>query len=115
MAVQAVLAGEELPSGIAFVMLTQALGPTIMLTVFNIIFDTGLKSGLLHHVPQANATAIINAGATDFRDLVEPANLPGVLDAYADSLDTVFYGKNNSMHTTNLPEHTDMHAQTVVG
>lgn len=91
MAVQAALAGEELSSGIAFVMLTQALGPTITLTVFNIIFDTGLESGIGRRAPSVDATAVINAGATGFRDLVDPADLAGVLVAYADSLDHVFY------------------------
>lgn len=93
MAVQAALAGEELSSGIAFVMLTQALGPTITLTLFNVLFTTSLKSGINQNVPHADATAIINAGATAFRNIVDPAELAGVLRAYADSLNHVFYRK----------------------
>jgi hypothetical protein len=34
---------------------------------------------------------IIDAGATGFRELVPPAQLPGVLVAYAKSIDRVFY------------------------
>lgn len=99
MAVQAALAGEELSSGIAFVMLTQALGPTITLTLFNVLFTTCLKSGILHYVPHADATAIINAGATAFRNIVAPADLDGVLRAYAESLNHVFYRKRHSNPT----------------
>ncbi|KAL1848718.1 hypothetical protein Daus18300_013508 [Diaporthe australafricana] len=91
MAVQAALAGEELSSGIAFVMLTQALGPTVTLTLFNVLFSASLKSGIRQHVPNADATAIINAGATAFRNVVDPADLDGVVIAYADSLNNVFY------------------------
>lgn len=93
MAVQAALAGEELSSGIAFVMLTQALGPTITLTLFNVLFTTSLQSGISQQAPHADAKAIINAGATAFRDIVDPADLAGVLRAYADSLNHVFYRK----------------------
>jgi hypothetical protein len=93
MAVQAALAGEELSSGIAFVMLTQALGPTITLTLFNVLFTTTLKSGITQKVPHADAAAIAKAGATAFRSIVDPADLDGVLIAYADSLNNVFYRK----------------------
>lgn len=99
MAVQAALAGEELSSGIAFVMLTQALGPTITLTLFNVLFTTSLKSGISQNVPHADATAIINAGATAFRNIVDPADLAGVLRAYADSLNHVFYRKKHPTPT----------------
>lgn len=95
MAVQAALAGEELSSGIAFVMLTQALGPTVTLTLFNVLFGASLKSGIRQHVPNADPTAIINAGATAFRNVVDPADLEGVLIAYADSLNDVFYRKSH--------------------
>lgn len=95
MAVQAALAGEELSSGIAFVMLTQALGPTITLTLFNVLFTASLKSGIRQHVPHVDATAIINAGATAFRNIVAPADLHGVLRAYAESLNKVFYRKKH--------------------
>ncbi|ROW03046.1 hypothetical protein VMCG_05700 [Cytospora schulzeri] len=91
MAVQAAMAGEDLSSGIAFIMFSQSLGPTVVLTLCNIIFDTSLQSKITQHAPQANATAILDAGATGFRAIVSPADLPGVLDAYADSLDRVFY------------------------
>lgn len=91
MAVQSVMAGEELSSGTAFVMLSQAFGPTVTLTLYNVLFDTSLRSEISTHAPNVNATAIINAGATESRAFVEPTDLPSVLVAYARSLDRVFY------------------------
>lgn len=85
------MGGEELSSGIAFVMFSQALGPTVVLTLCNLIFESSLRGQITRHAPRANATAIIDAGATGFRSVVPPADLPGVLVAYSNSIDRVFY------------------------
>ncbi|KAK8076199.1 major facilitator superfamily domain-containing protein [Apiospora phragmitis] len=90
-AVQAAMGDEELSSGIAFVIFTQALGSTITLTLFNIIFLTSLQSQIIQHAPQVDPAIIVGAGATGFRSLVLPADLPAVLIAYANSLDHVLY------------------------
>lgn len=75
----------------AFIVFAQSLGPAIGLTLCNVIFDSSLESQLREWAPQANATSIISAGATGFRSFVEPSDLSGVLKAYANSLDRVFY------------------------
>lgn len=85
------MGGEELSSGIAFVMFSQALGPTVVLTLCNLIFESSLRGQITRYAPKANATAIIDAGATGFRSVVPPADLPGVLVAYSNSIDRVFY------------------------
>ena len=83
--------GEELSSGIAFVIFTQALGPTITLSLFNVLFLTSLRTQIIQHAPHASAAAIIGLGATGFRSIVSPEDLPGVLIAYATSINRVFY------------------------
>ncbi|KAK8024998.1 Efflux pump [Apiospora arundinis] len=90
-AVQAAMGDAELSSGVAFVIFTQALGPTITLTLFNIIFLTSLQSQITQHAPQVDPAIIMGAGATGFRSVVSPAELPAVLVAYANSLNHVFY------------------------
>lgn len=90
-AIQAAVVGEELSSAMAFIIFTQSLGPAIVLVLCNLIFDSELRSQLPRHAPHANATAIIDAGATGFRHFVAPNDLPSVLQAYANSLDKVFY------------------------
>jgi hypothetical protein len=91
MTVQAAVGGELLSSGMAFVIFTQSLGPAIILVLCNVIFSSSLSTQLQEKVPQANAEAIIRAGATGFRTIVQPGDLPGVLIAYANSVDRVFY------------------------
>ncbi|KAL9080588.1 MAG: hypothetical protein Q9157_000643 [Trypethelium eluteriae] len=90
-AVQAVIKGPELPSAMAFLVCVQFLGPAIALALYNVIFDTSLRSQLTQKAPHLNATAIIDSGATGFRDQVQPSDLPPLLSAYATSIDRVFY------------------------
>lgn len=90
-AIQAAVTGEELSSAMAFIVFTQSLGPAIVLVLCNLIFDESLKSQLPKHAPSVDAMAIMNAGATGFRKVVQPRDLAGVLVAYANSIDRVFY------------------------
>jgi hypothetical protein len=90
-AIQAAVTGEQLPSAMAFLVFAQSMGPAIVLAACNVIFDASLRSQLLQQAPSVDAAAIIKAGATGFRAIVQPGELPGVLKAYANSLDRVFY------------------------
>lgn len=69
----------------------QALGPAIALALYNVIFDASLKMELAQRAPNVDAQAIINAGATGYRSLVQPGDLSAVLKAYANSVDRVFF------------------------
>lgn len=57
----------------------------------NLLFVASLKSQLPQQAPNVNAPAVIKAGATGFRSIVRPSDLPGVLTAYANSVDRTFY------------------------
>ncbi|EFY97823.2 efflux pump [Metarhizium robertsii ARSEF 23] len=89
--VQAAVGGEQLATGMALVIFAQSLGPAIVLTLCNVIFVSSLASQLQDNAPLENAQAVIRAGATGFRTIVQSDNLPGVLAAYANSIDRVFY------------------------
>lgn len=91
MTVQAVVGGELLSSGMAFVIFAQSLGPAIILVLCNVIFSSSLSSQLQARVSLVDAEAIIRAGATGFRAIVTEGDLPSVLMAYANSVDRVFY------------------------
>jgi hypothetical protein len=82
---------EELTSGIAFVVFSQAFGPTIAMTLYNVIFLESLKDQIPKLAPNISPTAIVKAGATGFRAFVSPEDLPLVLKAYANSIDRTFY------------------------
>ncbi|KAI0120154.1 major facilitator superfamily domain-containing protein [Nemania sp. FL0031] len=75
----------------AFVVWCQYIGPTIFLTLFNVLFDTGLRSQLHEKAPNVDANAVVLAGATNFRGIVSMQDLPNVLIAYSTSLDYTFY------------------------
>lgn len=90
-AIQAAVTAEQLPSAMAFLVFSQAMGPAVILALCNVIFDASLRSELGKQVPNVEAEAIILAGATAFRSVVAPGQLGGVLKAYADSLDNTFY------------------------
>lgn len=69
----------------------QALGPAVALALYNVLFVASLKMELAQRAPDVDAQAIIDAGATGFRSLVEAGDLNAVLKAYATSIDHVFF------------------------
>ncbi len=69
----------------------QSLGGAMFVPIGNTIFDNSLKARLPVRAPAVDPDAVIAAGATAFRDIVSPADLPGVLLAFSDSIDRVFY------------------------
>lgn len=89
--IQAAVGEEQLATGMALVIFAQSLGPAIVLVVCNVIFNSSLKSQLQDKAPHTDSAAVIRAGATGFRAIVQRDDLPGVLAAYAVSVDRVFY------------------------
>lgn len=77
--------------GNAVIIFVQSLGSAIALSVSDAIFQTNLVSEITLKAPHVDAAAIIVAGATRFRSVVNEQDLPGVLEAYALSIDRVFY------------------------
>lgn len=75
----------------AFIVFTQSLGPAIVLSLCQLIFIESLKSQIPQYAPSANVAEIIQAGATRFRAFVQDGDMNGVLTAYANSIDRVFY------------------------
>ena len=72
-------------------MFAQALLTAITLAVSNTLLDEGLRSEIPKHAPAVNPQQLIAAGATRFRTVVAAQDIPGVVLAYANSLDRVFY------------------------
>ncbi|KAI1463637.1 major facilitator superfamily domain-containing protein [Daldinia caldariorum] len=89
--IQAAVGEAQLATGMALVIFAQSLGPAIVLVVCNVIFNSSLKAQLQDKAPGADAAAVIQAGATGFRAIVEGEDLPGVPVDYAVSIDRVFY------------------------
>ncbi|KAI1379513.1 major facilitator superfamily domain-containing protein [Hypoxylon crocopeplum] len=90
-AVQNSVSQQDLSTAMAFLLWAQYIGPTIFLTLYNTIFSTSLRTLLPQQAPNVDAQAVLAAGATRFRDVVDPQYLPSVLIAYSKSIDRVFY------------------------
>ncbi len=75
----------------AFLLWAQYIGPTVFLTLYNTIFSTSLRTLLPQQAPNVDTQAVLAAGATRFREVVDPRDLSNVLIAYSNSLDRVFY------------------------
>ena len=75
----------------SLMMFTQALLTAITLVVCNTLLDEGLRSEIPKHAAAVNPEEVIAAGATRYRAFVSATNIPGVVLAYANSIDHVFY------------------------
>ncbi|KAL1838214.1 hypothetical protein VTJ49DRAFT_2941 [Mycothermus thermophilus] len=91
LAVQAALPPHDLAMGNAIIMFVQTLGTAITLAASDAIFEGSLEAELPLRAPRVNAAAVLAAGATHFREIVAESDLPGVVAAYAASVDRVFY------------------------
>ncbi|KAK3313584.1 putative MFS multidrug transporter [Apodospora peruviana] len=89
--VQAILPEDQIPTSMALLIFSQTIGGAIFITIANTIFANSLVKKLVEYVPDIDVPRVLAAGATGFTKVVPDAQLPGVLRAYADSIDLVFY------------------------
>jgi hypothetical protein len=75
----------------ALLMFGQAFGGALFLSFCDTIFTNGLKNLIPKYAPSVDPQIVINAGATGFRAKINATELPGVLLAYAKTVDRVFY------------------------
>ena len=85
-AIQAALPPALLSVGSAFVMFVQLLGGTLFISFGQTLFTNQLKTALAHFAPTVDAEKILAVGATAFRTVVTPSEVPGVLLAYNQAL-----------------------------
>ncbi|KAK4888290.1 hypothetical protein LTR27_012785 [Elasticomyces elasticus] len=74
-----------------FVKFTGMLFGAVFLSASATIFTNSLRTFIVQLAPTADLDAILTAGATGFRKVISPEEVPGVLLAYAKSVDRVFY------------------------
>ena len=90
-AVQNNLQPMQIPVAMALVMFSQTFGGAMFLSFGDTIFTNSLRTLVGQFAPNVNVQAVIDAGATGFRNVVSGADLDNVLRAYAISVDRVFY------------------------
>jgi len=89
-AVQVVLNKKDMPIGNATAVFFNTLGGAISISIAQNIFSNTLIKEIPKHAPGVKPEIIIQAGATHIRDVVTPAQLPGVLEAYNIALTTAY-------------------------
>ncbi|OGM47489.1 aflT / aflT / transmembrane protein [Aspergillus bombycis] len=90
-AVQAVLPMAQVPIGTALIWFVQMLGGALFTSVAQNIFSTHLAENLANlQLPGLDSEAVVGAGATGFRHLVQPEYMDQVLVAYNAALLDVF-------------------------
>jgi hypothetical protein len=90
-AVQNNLPPTQAPIGMSMIMFSGMLGGALLLSFSATIFTQSLRKQIPIQDPGADAQAIVAAGATEFRKILDPNEIGGILIAYAKSIDRVFY------------------------
>ncbi|KAJ6088030.1 hypothetical protein N7499_004212 [Penicillium canescens] len=90
-AVQNTLPPSQIPVAMAVLMFSQTLSGAVWLTIADSIFSSGLKTLVSKYAPDVNPKTIIDSGAGGIRNVVSGQDLIGVLKAYSESMNQVFY------------------------
>ncbi|KAF7945096.1 hypothetical protein EAE96_009876 [Botrytis aclada] len=90
-AVQTVLPLDKIPIGTAAVVASQSFGGAVFVSVGNTILQNQLKASYdSGQLPGVNIQAVLDAGATGFRSVVDADQLPALLEVYNGALQKVF-------------------------
>ncbi|KAJ5909281.1 hypothetical protein N7504_003924 [Penicillium tannophilum] len=90
-AVQNIVPAADISVALSLLLFSQTLGQAIFLTLSQVIFINRLKSGLAVNAPSVDSGAVVAAGASAIRTIVPTGRLPGVLMAFSQGIDHVFY------------------------
>ncbi|KAK0710044.1 major facilitator superfamily-domain-containing protein [Lasiosphaeria miniovina] len=90
-AIQKVLPQSKISVAMALLVFAQTFGSAVFLTISQTIFSNSLSKYVAEYAPNVNFGKLLAAGATGVHGVVSDADLPGVLLAYANSVDRVFY------------------------
>ena len=90
-AIQNLLAPAQIPTAMSIITFSSTFGGALFLSFANTIFSNSLQTLIPQDAPGVDVHAVVNAGAYGFRRVVPDGDLLGVLRAYAQSIDNVFY------------------------
>lgn len=90
-AAQTILPKEEVSTGVAILSLFNFLGASVFVAVGQALLQNKLVKKLKPIIPDVDPSTLANAGATTFRTTVSSDQLPAVLNAYNDSIRSIWY------------------------
>ncbi|CAG8953512.1 hypothetical protein HYFRA_00009968 [Hymenoscyphus fraxineus] len=82
---------DKIPIGMALVTFSQMFGGALFLSFAQTGFSSAMQNTLKEFAPEVSASTIANAGALGFRAVVPPSSVAGVIQAYNNSINQVFY------------------------
>lgn len=89
-AVQTVLDMKDVPTGTSVITFMQTLGGALFISVSQNVFTNKLVQYVTEYVPGLNPMVVLGTGATAIQSTIDPAQLPGVTQAYSDALTQTF-------------------------
>jgi hypothetical protein len=89
--VQNLMPHAQISIAMAILVFCLNFGGATFLTFAQTDFTQSFRIALPKHVPGIDPDYIISLGATGFQKVVSPKDLPGVLMAYTEAVDNVFY------------------------
>ncbi|KAG4418453.1 hypothetical protein IFR04_008438 [Cadophora malorum] len=90
-AIQAVIPKSRLAVGNSFLMFCQILGGALFVSFGQTIFSNALKPALRKYAPEVDPETVYAVGASAFRTVIAKEQVTGVVLAYNDALNKVFY------------------------
>jgi hypothetical protein len=90
-AAQTVLRKEDVSIGLSVINLANYLGSTIFVTVAQTLFQTRLVAQLRSVFPDLDLNSLADGSASSIRNLASEEQLPTVLNAYNNSLRSIWY------------------------
>lgn len=89
--VQTVVELRDVPIATTMVMFFQTLGGALFVSVAQNVFNNRLLSGIIQYAPAVDLGMVLKLGATNLKNHVPQASLPGVQFAYNAALTQTFY------------------------
>lgn len=90
-AVQAILSKSQMATGMAIVIWAQFFGAGLLLALAQTALSALLKNALAEYAPGVDPALVINAGATDYVNVIPSQDLGPVLLAYNQAIAKTFY------------------------
>lgn len=90
-AIQTVLPESDSPIGLSILNFLIFLGGTVFVTVSQTLLEGQLKSKIAKYIPGVDINTLANSGATNLWNLVPSDKVDLVLNAYNDSMRSIWY------------------------
>ena len=90
-AVQNNLPASKIAVSMAFVYFCQTFGGSLWLSFAETAFDTGLENDLPSYAPGVSVAEVVLAGVSGIRSVIPQASVEGVVMAYNNAIQHVFY------------------------